>query len=86
MSEFKLKTKAIMRENMKELIASDDKPDNWQLALISDIDACLAEIERLRDVIQFYANVDHYKVYESEPDESNNVMADSGKRAREALK
>lgn len=72
----KLKTTAGQRKKYREFY----KEYNDQiLEVLDDLDTCLAEIERLREALQFYA----------EPRGSTTAvrvaMQDNGERARKAL-
>ena len=88
MSELKLKTTA---EEMTFFKATPAQ--GFGHRVISDLENCLAEIERLRSVLKFYANEKNYEEKTFWIDapvkwscESTEVQNDEGQRARDALK
>jgi len=84
MSELKLKTTETQRNEWSKQLAVDCITAN---SLIDDIDTCLAEIERLREALQFYADL---SIYNGQHPDTGGwpclAERDNGQRAREALK
>ena len=63
-----------------------DKNEFAECITTEDVPALIAEVERLRETLKFYADVENYQEWPHwEGYETRDVLDDFGKKARQAL-